>query len=225
VVTSNAGKKAEAFNTKYWAADTLIGVAEELKSDAAQSQAAYSQANTILDQIIAKGKEDANWMQPAGIDLQVKLLLARSMRGAGQFRESLGMFAEILQTNNSMLDVQMEAARTYQAWGEAANPGFFKLAMEGARPGPNRTNLIWGYGKIANAIANNPSYAEQFYEARYQLAVSRYKYAMGTPASKEALLKQAARDVESTAKLYPELGGPAMKKKFDALLKTIQNAQ
>ncbi len=225
LVTSNAGRNAIAFNTKYWSADTLITVAEELKGDSTQSQA-YAQANAVLEQILAKGKEDPNWMQPPGIDLQVKLLLAKSMRGAGQFKEAIGVLAEILETSNAMLDVQIEAAKTYQVWGEAVDPGFYRLAMQGGRPGTNRTNLIWGFGKIANMVANNPNYSEQFFEARYQLAVSRYKYAIGSkdPAAKTKSLNDAVHDVESTAKLYPELGGPVMKKKYDALLKTIKAA-
>ncbi len=226
IVTSSAGKKATAFNTKYWAADTLLTVAEELKGDATQAEA-YAQANVVLDEILAKGKEDSNWMQPPGIELQVKLLLAKSMRGAGQFKEAIGVFGEILETNNAMLDVQIEAAKTYQLWGDAVDSGFHRVAMQGGRPGPNRTNLIWGFGKIANMVANNPKFTEQFYEARYQLAVSRYKYAMGSqdPAVKSKGLSDAVRDIESTAKLYPDLGGPAMKKKFDGLLKTIQAAK
>lgn len=226
LVTSSAGEKAIAFNTKYWAADTLISVAEELKGDSTQVKA-YASANSVLDQIVVQGKEDPNWMQPPGIELQVKLLLAKSMRGAKQFKEAIGVFSEILESSNAMLDVQLEAAKTYQAWGDAVDSGFHALAMQGGRPGPNRTNLIWGFGKIAYTVANNPKFTDQFYEARYQLAVSRYKFAMGSKdaATKAKQLSNAKNDIESTAKLYPDLGGPALKKKFEALLKTIQAAQ
>ena len=70
-VTSEAGKKAAAFGTNYWAADTLLSVADEVKSDSKQAATAYTEAATILNQMIAKGKSDPEWMQPKGIDVQV----------------------------------------------------------------------------------------------------------------------------------------------------------
>ena len=60
--------------------------------------------------------------------------------------------------------------------------------------------------------------------ARYELARSRYKYALGLPEgeTKTKQSGQCEKDISSTAALYPELGGPAMKRKYDALLKVIQ---
>jgi len=224
-VTSEAGKKATAFGTNYWAADTLLSVAEELKGDSAQAKLAYSEASAILDQMLVKGKADADWMQPKGIELQVKLLLAKSQRGNGQFDQAIDTLSGVLESANIIV-AQMEAAKTYQAWGDASDPKYHKSAIEGDRPGKNGANIIWGFSKIANVASKNPNSAEQFYEARYQVANSRYKFALGGEAkNKTTLLEQAAKDIQSTARLYPALGGPDMTTKFDALLKLIQKAQ
>ena len=159
-------------------------------------------------------------MQPKGIDAQVKLMLARSQRGLGNFEEAISTLSSMIETSNT-LHAQLEAAKTYQAWGDK-DAKHFKTAIEGAKPGKNGTNLIWGYSKIANVAGKNPANAEQFYEARYQVANSRYKLALGQGQDKAKLLEQAAKDIQSTARLYPALGGPEMKAKFDALLKLIK---
>lgn len=224
-VTSEAGKKATAFGTNYWAADTLISVADEIKSDAAQAKKAYTEASTILEQMLAKGKSDAEWMQPKGIDVQVNLMLAKAQRGLGNFAEAIETLGSMLEVSNT-IPAQLEAAKTYQAWGESGEAKHFKSSIEGARPGKNGANLIWGFSKIANVMGKNPNNAELFYEARFQVANSRFKYAMSSEGGdKNKLLEQASRDIQTTAKLYPALGGPVMKNNFDNLLKQIQKAQ
>ena len=199
-------------------------MADELKNDAGAKHA-YTEASAILIKMVAKGQSDAEWMQPKGIDSQVKLMLAKSKRGLGNFDEAVATISSLLETSNS-LQAQIEAAKTYQAWGDAKDIKQYKSAIEGAKPGKNGANIIWGFSKIANQMSKNPANADQFYEARYQVANSRYKFALGSqPPDKEKLLEQAAKDIQSTARLYPALGGPEMKSKFDALLKVIQAAQ
>jgi uncharacterized protein YbjQ (UPF0145 family) len=218
-VTSEAGKKATAFGTNYWAADTLLSVADELKGNAGAQQA-YTEASAILVKMVSKGQAEPDWMQPKGIDGQVKLMLARSQRGMGEFEEAIATISSLIETSNT-LQAQLEAAKTYQAWGEK-DAKYFKTAIEGAKAGKNGANLIWGFSKIANVASKNPANSEQFYEARYQVANSRYKLALGQGQDKAKLLEQAVKDIQSTARLYPALGGPEMKAKFDALLKQIQ---
>ncbi len=218
-VTSEAGKKATAFGTNYWAADTLLSVADELKGNAGAQQA-YTEASAILTKMVAKGQAEADWMQPKGIDAQVKLMLGRAQRGLGNFDEAISTMESLIESSNTLL-VQMEAAKTYQSWGEKDGK-YYKTAIEGAKPGKNGANVIWGFSKIANVASKNPANSELFYEARYQVANSRYKLALSPGQDKAKLLEQAAKDVNSTARLYPALGGPEMKAKFDALLKLIQ---
>ncbi|MCC7335973.1 MAG: hypothetical protein IT422_12805 [Pirellulaceae bacterium] len=220
--------KADSFNTQYWAADTIVSIAQELEKSAAgkaQAATAYAEAAKILEAILAKEKSQPGWISPAAFATQIHLRLAQTSRGRGDFKMAIEQLASVLEENNALLDVQIEAARTYQAWGEASNSGFYKVAIEGGRPDPKtRQKLIWGWGKIQQLTANNPNYSEQFYEARYQLAFSRWQYAKGLQDASQRAdeIRRAAYDIESTAKLFPDLGGPLMKGKFQALLKKIQ---
>lgn len=221
--------KADSFNTQYWSADTIVSIAQELeKSPAGKAQAAtaYGEAAKILEAILAKEKSQPGWISPAPLANQIRLRLAQTSRGLGNYKQAIEQLATVLEENNNLLDVQIEAAKTYQAWGDASNSGFHKVAIEGGRPDPKtRQKLIWGWGKIQQMTANQPNFSEQFFEARYQLAYSRWQYAKGLqdPARRAEEIQRAARDIESTAKLFPELGGPLMKKKFGSLLKAIQN--
>ncbi len=222
--------KADSFNTQYWSADTIVSIAQELeKSPTSKSQAtaAYGEAARILEAILAKEKSQPGWISPAPFATQIRLRLAQTSRGLGDYKQAIEQLATVLEENGKLLDVQIEAARTYQAWGDASNSGFHKVAIEGGRPDPKtRQKLIWGWGKIQQVTANQPNFSEQFFEARYQLAYSRWQYAKGLqdPARRAEEIQRAARDIESTAKLFPELGGPLMKKKFASLLKDIQNS-
>ncbi len=218
-VTSEAGKSATAFGTNYWAADTLLSVADELKGNAGAQQA-YTNASSILVKMVSKGQAESEWMQPKGIDAQVKLMLAKAQRGIGNFEEAISTITSLIESSNT-LQAQLEAAKTYQAWGEK-DAKYYKTAIEGAHPGKNGANVIWGFSKIANIASKNPANSEQFYEARYQVANSRFKLALSSGQDKARLLEQAAKDIQSTARLYPAMGGPEMKAKFDALLKQIQ---
>ena len=220
--------KADSFNTQYWAADTIVSIAQELeKSPAGKTQAAtaYGEAAKILQAILAKEKSQPGWISPAAFATQIHLRLAQTSRGLGDYKMAIEQLASVLKENSALLDVQIEAARTYQAWGQVSNSGFYKVAIEGGRPDPKtRQKLIWGWGKIQQMTANNPNYSEQFFEARYELAFSRWQYAKGLQdaTGRTEEIRRAAYDIESTAKLFPDLGGPLMKKKFQALLKAIQ---
>ncbi len=223
-VAGEAGKKADSFNTKYWAAGTLLDTAEQNRSEAGVSQAAAAEAAVVLDGILTKSAANPEWLKSPGLEINVKLLLAKSQRAAGKFEEAIESFASILQKKNSLVDVQMEAARTLQFWGDSAQDlKHFKAAIEGTKRGPTGANQIWGFGKLADLIANKPNLQEQFFEARFELANSRYKYArLAPPEKKNDYLKQTARDLTSTAQLYSALSNSEKYALFDTLLKTVQ---
>jgi tetratricopeptide (TPR) repeat protein len=230
LVLGREAAKSDSFSTQYWAAETLISIAEELVATPASQRTAvqaFGSASDILKQIIASEKQNPGFVQPDGFLVKIRLMLAKASRGLGDFKAAMNELAAILQENNALLDVQTEAARTYQAWGDAVNPGFHKGAYLGGRPDPKtRNNLIWGWGKIARVVEGKQDYQEQFYMARYELARSRYKSAAAAknPQAQQEIFARAAKDITSTATLYPDLGGAAMKKKYDALLKQIQKS-
>lgn len=221
IVASEAGKRAEGFNTKYWSAATLLDLSNEYRNEPSISQTAAQEAASVVDVILAKSSADGQWMPDTG-KLKVNLLRAKSLRAAGKFKDAINSFSDVLKETPGLPEVQLEAALTYQAWGDSSDPLFHKAAIEGGRP-TGKGNLIWGFGKLSKNLAGNPDFTEVFFEARYQLASSRFRFAKKAQADqKPVLLKQAIKEIESTAQLYPSLGGPAKAKEFEELLRVIQ---
>jgi hypothetical protein len=229
VLVAAQAAKSDSFNTRHWAADTILSLAEDLQENAAsaaQASVAFSQAESILLDMLAREKASPGWIDPAGAKIQVQLKLAKAKRGTGDYKSAIDALATILQTNSGLLDVQIEAALGYKAWG-AQDARLYKAAIAGGRPDPKSgQKLIWGFGKISQLTADKADFAEQFYLARYELALCRLRYAMSLQdiQLKADELGRAEKDIESTARLYPELGGAARKKKFDVLLQSVQKA-
>jgi hypothetical protein len=112
----------------------------------------------------------------------------------------------------------------YQDW--AAFPGkepLYEKAMVGAEPTQDAKseNIIWGWGKLSQVTAQYPNYHNVFHQARYNLALCRFKR---WPRDEEQLKK--ARDaILLTQKLYGNgEHWAAWRPKQDALLKQIQSA-
>jgi hypothetical protein len=63
-----------------------------------------------------------------------------------------------------------------------------------------------------------------FFDARLQLANSRYLSAMVTQeaASKKKILEQSRSDIKQTLLMYPDLNGTESKAEFDKMTVTIQ---
>jgi hypothetical protein len=197
----------------------------------------YGEAVKTYERILKDGKEKSGWIQPPQMETQVLMRMAETLRKLRDFKATVKMLEEILRDNNMMLNVQIEAAKTLQAMGDdpKQNPDYYMAAMRGFRKDdrkeiagqPNKNfdkNIIWGWGKLSQLTAGNPSFKDAFYEARYSLAECRYKYAMrqNDKAEQTKLLGEAKRDIVVTARLYKSLGGEKWEPKFDALLKNVQ---
>jgi len=219
--------KSDSFSTQYWAGSTNIALAEDLAQQQGGKPAAekaFREGAEILRGILAKEQSQTGWIQPAAAKTQIQVTLAKAMRGVGDYQAAVLALGEILDANNALLDVQIEAAEALQAWGKV-KPDLYKMAILGGRKKSGQ-NVIWGWGKIAQMTTNQANFSEQFYNARYQLTLSRLRYAASLTdnAVKQEELRRAEKEILSTAALYPQLGGPAKKTKFDALLKEIQTA-
>lgn len=221
IVVASQAAKLETFNVQFWAANMMLSVAEEIGSDQAsrkQAVDAYSAAQRILDAIVAKETQSPGWIEPATMNLQIQLLLARSQRGSGDYAASIGTLAAMLRESPMLLDGQIEAAKTLEAWAKL-KPQYHKTAYQG---GPGRSKLFWGWGRIAQETLGKEKYNEQFFQARYRLAYNRYKFGVSTKDQVE--IGRAEKDISRTSSLYPDLGGPAWKKKFDALQSVIKKS-
>jgi hypothetical protein len=152
---------------------------------------------------------------------------ALTLRDLQQFEKSISALIELLSRNETQVYIQVETARTFQMWGDSGIKEAYVKAIAGDRMIPaTRQNLAWGWGKLGQLLGRDPKFRELFYDARYNLALCRFRYAMMLPKpDRMKTLKMAENDVVFTARLYPDLGGEQSTKRFDQLLKQVQHAQ
>jgi len=216
-----------------WVGDTYLGMGESfgttLKSLTPESKSYFLKAAETYQKILDRGKSDTNFLPPAMTN-SIRIKLARAKKYTGDYKLAADILENVLKETPTVLPAQVEAAKLYQDWGGTGKNQFenYYRAIVGARPDAKKSNknTIWGWGEVAARTANNPQFKDQFYHARYNLALCRYNYglAQADAAKKKEQLQRAKSDIALTAGLYPELGGEEKKKQFDNLLKNIQKA-
>ncbi|HEX5034102.1 MAG TPA: hypothetical protein VFW62_06445, partial [bacterium] len=202
---SSLGKGFEAFlgqvaddarqlNVLNWVAETYRGMGESfLTADrkvSAEAKTYFEKAAATYDKILAMGKSDAKFLSPA-MATQIRLQQAKTKRSMLDYTGAMDIFEAILKSSPTMLPVQIEAARTYQDWASYNKPDLYQSAMFGARPDKAKQgrNVIWGWGEIGNRTAGDARFKDQFNEARLNLALSRYNFALSQKdAAKKAEL-------------------------------------
>lgn len=238
VFLKEVAAEAKEQNILYWVADTYRAMGESFLNSgkggkaAAQPylQSALATYQKILDRV---GKEPS----AAGLATQIRLQMARTNRSTGKFKESIDQYEEILRpaAGRLLLPVQIEAAQAYQEWA-SYGPSYkhhYGDAILGARPDEKNADkakrterIIWGWGVIARKTSDNPKFLEQFHQARYNLALCRYRWALAEKeaAAKTERLKQAKADIARIVGLYSNLGGAKWEGQYDQLLRDIQKA-
>ena len=86
---------------------------------------------------------------------------------------------------------------------------------------PDGQNVVWGWGKISQLTSSrSQAPRDAFFNARYHVALCRFLW--GKAANDPSVINKSATDITRVHALYPGLGGPEQKAKFDQLLKSIQ---
>jgi cellulose synthase operon protein C len=233
---SELGRESNDFQILNWIGETFFNMAEsQVSADAvqvpAEAAALYEQTLEAYRKILAQYERDSSFLPSPQFATLLRLRVAIVHRQLGQFKEAMEYFKQILGEKNQMVNVQVEAARTFQRG--AAAPGFHSLyekAIMGEYRDPSAkppANIVWGWGKIAKLTAGREDFQEVFFESRYNLALCRFEYAKRVPDAdtKKRWLDLARQDVLFTFRLYPELGGSHWKSRFDRLLKQIQQTR
>ncbi|MCC9656965.1 hypothetical protein LOC70_14220 [Rhodopirellula sp. JC737] len=205
--------------TLQWVGQTLMELGQasmrpgQVKADGQAATLLQSAADTF------EGLKD-----PSENGLTNRFLLGKTYRMLGEYSKALNELESVLKQKAMMLDAQTEAALTYEQWAGQLDSKFagraYKSALSGGRPGPDKKNTIWGWGRISQLTQRNEQFREVFFDSRYHVALCRYL--QGKATQSDALIQQSLRDITSLIVLYPELGGPEQKKKFDALIRKIQ---
>jgi hypothetical protein len=128
-----------------------------------------------------------------------------------------------------MLDVQRDAAYTYQLWGGEDARRFENAIFGGRRLKSSGENLVWGWIKLsrvaAQAARQDAKYRDWYFEGRLNAARSRYLSALAAKGGERTDQLHKAKDaIRALYQIYPELGGPERRGEFEELLSQIQTA-
>ncbi len=216
-----------------WSGTTLLQLADGLKSNPSLTtvnkelnQAAAEIFTKMID-ISSKDGEFLKSIKRTTEDIQYKQGL--TYRAMGDYQKAADVFVAVLKANPNQLSAQIEAAKNYQEWGKGKDVELLKKSYLGSEFDPKaRKNIVWGWGNIAktlsSSIGTRPDLKRVFFDARLQLANSRYLSAMATSeaAAKKKILEQSRSDIKQTLLMYPDLDGPESKTEFDKMTMTIQ---
>ena len=212
------------FATLNWVAETFNGLGggfDDGKTLTAESKGYYDESAATFTKILSEVQLEDQ------MKTQIQVRLAYVLRRLRDFKRAIDTYKEVLTANNMLVNVQVEAARTYQEWGAIRpEPVFYERAISGSYPDANRKNIIWGWGRVSQTAARYPQFRDTFHDASIQLAVCRVLLAekkQGT--DREKLLRTAFNGISVVVRLIPDLGGDAWKPKYNAVLMQIQKAQ
>ena len=214
--------KGNNFNSLNWVATTFAGLAEGVDTGGAkltpEAERYYRGAAEAYDKILSRlGEKDFGAPENAGNAMKIRK--ARVLRRLGEYSDAIKLLLEVLKEKQTVIDAQIEAAYTMQAWG-SEDPRYYDIAISGSR----KQKEIWGWGQLARKVQTVEGFLHVFHEARYNLALCRFKQAQQEKDEKRrtALVDQAIKDIEIIFRLYPDMGGKDWADKYDALLKNVQ---
>ena len=218
------------FGSLYWAAEAFVDLGDSLSPGdgplSADGQKYYRKAALAYDRIINICREDEEFAPREGVVNEIRLRLAKCLRRLGKYEGAMDILVEMLAEQNNLIDVQIEAALTYQGWGEI-RPGYYLLAIRGGRRAELKNGeivrLVWGWAGIGAKVQFSRSHQDIFYTAKYNQALCRMKYAQSLEG-KEKLeqLRRAEKDILLIQRLRPDMGGKKWRDQYDSLLREIQ---
>lgn len=227
---AQVGKEANDFQLQNWVGETFYNMGEAFDTNKAaltpKAKTYFTRASEMFSKMAERAKSDKNWVDPK-IAIQLQLRSASCKRRLGDYEGAIKDFEAILLENPMMVNVQMEAAQTFQDWGEKAKDPkyYFRAIMGGDNKAPGKPEkIIWGWGSISRKTATAEAFRNIFFESRYNLAICRYR--MGKlekdPAKSKDLVEGALRDIRNISIVDKEYGGEEWRGKFDNLAKQIQ---
>ena len=228
-------------SAQMWVATTYLslGSGEGTGAVVPKAQAAgyLDRAAAIYEQLLQKGGADIAKFEPS-----IRLKLANVYRGREKWEEAQKQFDWILADprRQNTLDFQIQAAEMLQAAAAAASDKAQKATYLGQaingykRPGNPKEAWAWGWAVLSNRLEAQAfngadekalEARDRFFQARLNVLKCRLERAEALPQDREKELQKAFDYVDFTFKTHPDLGGPAMRKQFDKLLKEIEKRQ
>jgi len=232
-LTRISKRPGNSFNSLHWVAETFYSLGAGLDPDTSQLPANvrqyYEKARDTFQRILDE-VEAGQLEAPEGADTSIKIRLARCLRRLRDYKGSLALLVDILKRRNMMVDAQVEAAYTYQAWATMPDKAdYYIKAITGGAPARRKKDgatvrLVWGWGKLARLVMPILAHRSIFHEARYNLALCRFEYArtQSSATKRKETLQQAEKDILIIERLFPDMGGDEWYPKYNELYKKIQ---
>ncbi len=227
------GKRDNKISSQMWVATTYLSLGSGAGAGSvvpkAKAEGYLAKAAEAYESLLKKGGAEITKFEPS-----IRLKMANVYRELGKWDDAQKHMDWILSDakRQNSLEAQIQAAELLQAAGEksadkAKAEQYFKEAIVGRKAG---SVVIWGWGGISNKLSRQAfagadekslEARNKFFTARLNVAKSRLARAKASTADRDKLLEMAANDIVITYKFNPELGGQAMYKQFDKLLKEI----
>lgn len=226
------GAGAQQLDQLVWVAETFYSIASSaVGPDGTPTPAAkgyLDQARAAYSQIISMGANKGGDWLPADVARTVEMKLAMIDRDSGDYQSAIDRFEKVLGPNNSVLNVQTEAAETLMKWGQQDPQQYFSAIMGARKDAKTGRNVIWGWSRLGSVARQNAkpenNMMDTFYLSRLRMAEALRDYALAAkdPAKKKKHLEMAEDSIVQIATSIPSMGGPEWKQKFDEVLKSVQ---
>jgi len=228
-------------SSQMWVATTYLSLGSGEGTGAvvpkAQANGYLDRAADIYEKLLEKGGADIAKFEPS-----IRLKMANVYREREKWEEAQKQFDWILSDprRQNTLDFQIQAAEMLQAAAAAAADKAQKATYLGQaingykRPAKPKEAWAWGWAVLSNRLESQAfagadekamEARDRFYQARLNVLKCRLERAEALPQDREKELQKAYDYVDFTFKTHPDLGGPAMRKQFDKLLKEIEKRQ
>jgi hypothetical protein len=216
------------FYSLQWMAESYFGlaaafdVAATAEKPPREAIEPYQNAADAYRKLLRRCDADKKFSPHPDAPVALKVRLAHCLRRLGNTTEALSLLAGVLKDHPTMVDAQVEAAYTYEERGREKAADYL-LAITGSQ----KYREIWGWGELARRLAKAPEYRDTFCEARYNLALCRYRLAQNAVAADERaeLLRRAEEDILATRGFCPDMGGKSWYDKYEELLKNIKRTK
>ncbi|MGE0756532.1 MAG: hypothetical protein AB7F89_03745 [Pirellulaceae bacterium] len=212
------------FSVLNWVAETFFSLGtgfETASGPSADSLRFYEESKATFDRILSETKPDPKTLT------QVQIRLAAVARKQRDFKTAIDTYVKVLTENAMLVNIQVEAARTYQEWaGVPTKEALYDRAIGGHYPGADGKNILWGWGRIAQVTARHPQFRDTFHEANINMTLCRVLHAeQQQGADKERSLTSATNGLAVIRRLYPDMGGETWMRRYDAVARRLQQAK
>ncbi len=202
-----ARKEGQNYNSLAWIGAMYVSLGEGSK-DEAVAAAYFAEGSKAYNELITKAESDPMFCTAEQL-LAAKAQLTACKRKAGEFEAAVEMITELLKVRRNAIDTQTEACQIFQAWaaaGKTDSPTKWEVAMLGDNALSKQKAKpigMWGWAELSKRLMQSRDankYTDQFLDARYNIALCRFKSGMTLAENKKlGELGKADTEVQRTA--------------------------